>query len=206
MNFYVHSTVRSPRKRTLRAAQPIHHRRTQFILDTQQRLIIGRPLTISEEVLERNMAHLIDLESKGIIEVKTQDGRYVHLKDKKIHPAPPVVPVFKERLDSAKEDPPKGKLPVFVPDTTEPLQPDTGAFSGGGMTTEAIAEAEKERTEVLATDEELAQLDAEAAGDMPQADDDDTDMANAFSDATSTPASTEETEHVEVTKKSKRRR
>jgi len=110
MEYCLHSTVRSLKTRTLRATQPTHVRRTQFVLDTQRRLVPGRPTVISEEELSRNLETLKQLERDGVLEVKLPTGEPVdllHLAPKQKTPDPKLHP---ERLpDSAHNDLPIGR-------------------------------------------------------------------------------------------------
>jgi hypothetical protein len=49
------------------------------VLDTQQRLVRGRPLVITEQKLVQNLAELKKKVAAGLIHVKTPDGRRVNL-------------------------------------------------------------------------------------------------------------------------------
>ena len=89
MEFLLHSTVRARKTRALRYAGPASPRRTQHILDTQRRLIPGRPVAISEEELKRNLDVLQQLEADGICEVRKPTGEYVNLKNLEAVPNPP---------------------------------------------------------------------------------------------------------------------
>lgn len=113
MSYVVHSTVRSVHTRTQRAAAPIHYRRSQFILDSQRRLMPGRPVTISQADLERNLVHLQELQALGIALVKTVDGRLMDLSTLQPVSALPAPPLPHPPLDSAKNDPPRGQ--AFFP-------------------------------------------------------------------------------------------
>lgn len=116
-DFRVHSIVRNVRTRTKRASAPIHYRRQQFILDTQQRLLPGRPLALSEDDLIRNLDHLRELESLGIAEVRHADGRLIDLSTVTAEEVPVPVPMLKQPPMDAKHDPAPGttyfpKMPV----------------------------------------------------------------------------------------------
>jgi len=113
MSYMVHSTVRSVHTRTKRAAAPIHYRRSQFILDSQRRLMPGRPVLISQADLEKNLVHLRELQELGIALVKTVDGRLVDLDSLTPVPSIPTPPLPSPTLDSAKNDPPRGQ--AFYP-------------------------------------------------------------------------------------------
>lgn len=109
MEYQVHSIVRNPLTRTLRAAAPLHHRRVQYVLDTQQRLIPGRPVGITREGIARNLDHLISLEQQGIAEVRTADGRKFDLRTLAVIPAHAQPPLPNIRLDSLANDVPEGE-------------------------------------------------------------------------------------------------
>lgn len=106
--FQIVSTVRSVKTRTMRAQAPYHHRRTQFILDTQRRLLPARPLVIGREELLRNHTNLTALESQGILEVRTSTGRLVDLKTLAAAAAPVSVPKKAFRDESVAADPVPG--------------------------------------------------------------------------------------------------
>lgn len=168
--YLIHSTVRHVRKRLLRKAHGGTQRRTQFVLDTQQRLVPKRPIEISEADLERNLDHLKDLERKGIIEMTTKDGRFLHLNEERLARHPPVVPLPNFRQDSATNDPPRGRLAHFEPDGSEPLPPDPAPYAGGGLTEEALARAAAEAKSPLLTPEEQAALEDGTLQDTPEGD------------------------------------
>lgn len=110
MSYCLHSTVRSLKTRTLRATQPTHSRRTQFVLDTQRRLIPGRATVIQDDELFRNIESLKQLEKDGILEVRTPEGALVNLETLKVQvkmPDPKVRP--ERRVDSAHDDLPIGR-------------------------------------------------------------------------------------------------
>lgn len=216
--FQVHSVVRSPRTRTIRAAASVHHRRTQFVLDTQSRLIPNRPITITEEDLRRNLESLKSLEAHGIVEVRTVDGRKVDLETLEPAPALAMPPLPHPPPDLASLDPRPGQA-IF----TAPGQPgyerhaqkpevagvDVGAPEGDTTVVTALEVKADGETEV----KETFQLQPTAPGDLSEA-----EMASAFGGpAAPEPVVSEleveegapipeEIEHIETPKKGKRRK
>ena len=117
-HYHVVNMVRSPATRTVRAAAPIHHRRTQHILDTQQRLIPNRPILISKADLLRNRDELINLEAQGIAEVREIGGRKLDLASLAVKAAIPTPPARTPRDNSIAADAPKGE--AFFPAPGQP--------------------------------------------------------------------------------------
>lgn len=145
MDLVIHNMAHHPKTRHIRASAPVHPRHKQFILKTQRRLIPNRPITVNEDELIDNFEQLQSLEAQGIIEVRTTSGELVVLKTRSIIPGTPESPRPRFRLDSAQNDPPRGKSSVFQPDTTEPINVHTGEHSGGGMTAEAMVQADEDQ-------------------------------------------------------------
>lgn len=204
----IHNMTRHVRTRGHRQAAPVHHRRTLRILDTQRRLVLGRPLAISEEDVQRNLQHLRDLEASGHIEIRSVEGARLRLDTLEFEAPPTMPPVPNVLLDSANNDPPKGKE-LHAIDNSEPLPTDPSGFAGGGLTPEAL-EVAKQRADTREelTEEERQLLEAEDQENTPDPQTEG-EMADAFAD-TAPAAEETEIEHTEVTsgttKKSKKNR
>lgn len=102
--FQIKSTVRSVQTRTQRYAAPAAIRRVQYVLDTQQRLVPGRTLQVSEDDVRRNIEHLKTLQAQGICEVLTPDGRKLDLETFTVKAPDPLPPSPKFRDDSIAND------------------------------------------------------------------------------------------------------
>ena len=113
--FHLHNTTRGRGNRTLRAQAPAHLRFKQYVTGTQLRLIRGRPLLISAELVRANLPELQQKNKQGILELRTMDGRLVDLTTLEA-PAffgSPPLPNFP--LDDANRDKPAGEnLPRFA--------------------------------------------------------------------------------------------
>jgi hypothetical protein len=158
--FQVHAVMHHPKTRQIRAQAAVHPRHKQFILKDQRRLIPNKPIAVSADEVLENLTELRSLEAQGIIELRTDPGEIVSLKDFNVSPLPPVPPSPKFKQDSAQDDPPRGKSAVFTPDTTEVLTTQEGEHAGGGMTDEAIAQS-KEDQDLPPLPEELKYLEEE---------------------------------------------
>lgn len=123
--YSVHSNVRS-RDRSKRFASIEHRRKKQHIGPTQARLMVGRPLLLSEAQLMAMLDELKVKEAKGLLEVRTPDGRRVDLKTMTEAPAPVSPPAPHPPLDSAANDINGGeKMPQFrggVPEVDLPQE------------------------------------------------------------------------------------
>lgn len=119
--FHIKSTVRSNRTRTQRYAAPAAIRRVQHILDTQQRLVPGRHLTVTREDVERNLEHLRTLEQQGICSVHAEDGRKLDLETFSLAGAEVTPPAPKFREDSIEHDLKPGEIstPQYAPNKGE---------------------------------------------------------------------------------------
>lgn len=129
--FHIKSTVRSVHTRTQRYAAPVAIRRVQFILDTQQRLVPGRSLVVTEEDIQRNVEHLKGLEALGICVVHSQDGRKLDLETFQLAGSQPESPAPKFREDSVENDHSWQAKPKVEGEPVEEVQPETPmAFAG----------------------------------------------------------------------------
>lgn len=102
--YVIHNAARSVHSRTARAQGASHRGLKQHVLDTQKRLVRGRPLTISEEELKRNLPELKKKAAQGLIHVKTTDGRHVNLDTLEAGPAPAPAPKPNPPLDTVARD------------------------------------------------------------------------------------------------------
>lgn len=102
--YAIHNASRSVHSRTARAQGATHKGLKQHVLDTQKRLVRGRPLIISEEELKRNLPELKEKAAKGLIHVKTADGRHVDLETLEAGPAPAAPPKPTPPLDTVARD------------------------------------------------------------------------------------------------------
>lgn len=106
--YAIHNTVRGRHNRAQRAAQPQHHRFKHYIAG--QRLIRGRPLTITEEQFQAGLADIKAKAAVGILEVRTPDGRLLDLETMQpVAPAPPSPPLPNPPDDSIANDKPWGE-------------------------------------------------------------------------------------------------
>ncbi len=80
VQYRVFSVARGRLNRTARAALPRKPSRKQFIGGSQLRLTAGRPLTISEDFLRKNLEELRRQTESHVLEVRTLDGRLVDLQ------------------------------------------------------------------------------------------------------------------------------
>lgn len=196
MEFMIHNVAHHPKTRLQRYQAPSHPRHKQFILKTQRRLIPNKPIEVSEKELFENIEELRSLHRRGIVEVKTKSGQVVDIHALKLEPKLPDPPKPKFRPDSAQNDPPRGKSAVFTPDTTEVISHETEAHAGGGMTPEAVAQADED-LKLPPLPDELQHLDepqppqAVASGEVTNE-----EMANAFD------GEEPDLEHKETPKKS----
>lgn len=107
--FFIHNTVRSRHNRTQRAQAPTHRGMKQHIGGTH-RVIRGRALALTEDLLRLHLEEIKTKQEQGLIVVKTGDGRLVDLRTLAPVAALPVseplpVPV----LDSIQNDKPAGE-------------------------------------------------------------------------------------------------
>lgn len=102
--YAIHNASRSVHSRTARAQGASHRGLKQHVLDTQQRLVRGRPVLVSEEVLKRNLPELKEKAAKGLIHVKTTDGRHVNLDTLEAGPVPTPSPKPNPPPDSVARD------------------------------------------------------------------------------------------------------
>jgi hypothetical protein len=142
--FLIHNTAHHPKTRLIRAQAPVHPRHKQFILKSQRRLIPNRPVEIEERELAANLEELRKLEKQGILEVRTKAGRLVNLHtfDVESDPAEAPKPNFPDQ--TLHNAPPRGKSKSFIPDTTEEITVKLAEHAGGGMTEEAMAQADED--------------------------------------------------------------
>ena len=109
MDFLIHNGSRARSNRTLRATMPEHGGHKQYILDSDHRLVRGRPLQVTEEKLKAHFPELKEKEGKGLIYVTTLQGEPVDLETLKVFPLPPESPLPRPSLDSANNDIPAGE-------------------------------------------------------------------------------------------------
>lgn len=144
MEFLVHNVAHHPKTRHIRAQAPVHPRHKQFILKTQRRLIPNRPIEVSEEELHENLEDLRKLEAQGIVEVRTKSGELLLLKDFSVQEKLPDPPKPKFEPLTLQNAPPRGKSRAFTPDNTEQISVQPEEHAGGGMTEEAVAQANED--------------------------------------------------------------
>ena len=129
--YAIHSTSRAVTSRTTRAAQPSHKGLKQYVLPAQHRLIRGRPIGLSEEVLLANLAELRAKSDAGVIEVRTSSGLLVNLATLAVAPAVQEAPKRPPVLDTAANDKPAGEhKPIYPEGPTMQEAMDDGEIPG----------------------------------------------------------------------------
>jgi hypothetical protein len=112
VRYRVFSMVRRVQTRTARATSPTRHRFKQYLFQGTdshtRRLVRSRPIEISAEDLEKNLAELREKWKGGILEVRTMDGRVLNLEDFSVGPSRLPAPLPHPPLDSANNDTPAG--------------------------------------------------------------------------------------------------
>ena len=121
-NYWLHSTTRAAHTKMLRSTAPSRVRRTQFVLDTQQRLPPGGKIELSEEDVRRNLASIRELQAQGIVELRNGDGHMVEMNG------------------DAVEMPEVG-VPAGTPTPTEPLEAEEIDAPATPVVEEPVAEA-----------------------------------------------------------------
>jgi hypothetical protein len=102
-SYYLWNMSRDVRTRVVRANNPTHGGMRQFIGGTH-RLIRGRPLIVSEDVMLRHIEEIKQKNSMGMLEVKTPDGRLVDLQTLEPAPAAAIPPKPAPLQDSIAND------------------------------------------------------------------------------------------------------
>jgi hypothetical protein len=157
----------------------------QYVGDKQHRLIAGRPVIVSEEMVKRNIEELKAKAAAHMIEVRTRDGRLVDLNT--MEPAPPApATVFPHPLmDSVANDktfvyPPGWK---FVPPNA----------SADGVMPQVLKEGEKPSLFADAVPEDLTPaVTAPAVVEEPAVVTTDAELEAALAEAQSEAATTVE--------------
>jgi hypothetical protein len=116
--YAIHNTSRARHNRKQRAGLPQNPRMKQYVGETQQRLVRGQPILVSEEMVKRNLAELQAKAAAHMLELRTTDGRLVDLKTMQLAPQAPTPPLPHPLLDSVRNDRHQWKYPEgykFVP-------------------------------------------------------------------------------------------
>jgi hypothetical protein len=137
MDYFIHNVSRKGHSRVARAQAPAH-RKAQFVLAAQKRLVRSRPLRISEEELLENLSSLQSMVKAGQICVVNQDQGVVDLltlQESKVvisspRPQFPLDSISRDRNGgvamSINNQPPPAEfvMPVAPPDATvdEPIE------------------------------------------------------------------------------------
>lgn len=171
MHFQIHNGSRDPQTRITRAQRPAHGGLKQFILNGTRRLLRGRPVTVTLELLTQHIEELRAKEKEGTLYVTTLDGRVVNLYDDRL-PAAKAPPAANPRpnppLDSAANDDNSGQpMNAFRQEApppaefTMPVEPPIAAVENNPT---AVTEAPPavEETSPAPDLTELAGLEAEA--------------------------------------------
>jgi hypothetical protein len=185
MDYQLFNTAHARHNRTARAALPKNPRMKQYVGDKQHRLIAGRPVIVSEEMVKRNIEELKAKAAAHMIEVRTRDGRLVDLNT--MEPAPPApATVFPHPLmDSVANDktfvyPPGWK---FVPPNA----------SADGVMPQVLKEGEKPSLFADAVPEDLTPaVTAPAVVEEPAVVTTDAELEAALAEAQSEAATTVE--------------
>ena len=69
MNYLIHNAVRDCHNRTLRASKPTHRGMKQFLFKSQDRLVRGRPILVTEEKLLANIDEIKSKVRDGLVYV-----------------------------------------------------------------------------------------------------------------------------------------
>jgi hypothetical protein len=117
--YAVHSVVRAAAHRTHRAQLPAALRKKHYLGTEQVRLMPGRPLIITEDMLRRNLEDFRSKAALHILEVRMMDGRVVDLATLEPGPAAPTPLLPHPKLDSVADDKQVGQyIPPYVGDDT----------------------------------------------------------------------------------------
>ena len=108
--------------RSQRSALPANPRLKQHVGASQQRVLPGRPVHLSEEQLQECLPELRQKVASHIFEVRTHDDRLVDLSTLKSAPPKAAPPLVKKRLDSVAHDKPSGIMipPMLGDDGVQP--------------------------------------------------------------------------------------
>lgn len=108
--------------RSQRSALPANPRLKQHVGASQQRVLPGRPVYLSEEQLQECLPELRHKVASHIFEVRTHDDRLVDLSTLKAAPPKVSPPIAKKRLDSVNHDKPSGIMipPMLGDDGIQP--------------------------------------------------------------------------------------
>ena len=180
VTFMLHSTTRGPANRTARAALPGRLRKKNFIGTDQLRLIHGKPVMITKEVLIRNFEEIKAKAAGQILEVRTMDGRVLDLNTMETPPLPATTPAPDFPLDSINRDTPWGEkmaphhgdnlgadetqdtgLPELMAQAPREVSPD--AVDTGSLPPDSVdSDGELEAAMAAAADDEGESSDTEA--------------------------------------------
>lgn len=148
MEFLLHNGSRSRNTRMLRASQPEHGGHKQYVLGSDHRLVRGRPLRLSEDMVKRHLKELVEKESKGLVYLTTLQLVPVDMATLQVIAEPvPVSPPPAPRLDSAKFDAPSGERmnPTYgesppPAEFTMPVAAPTAALENNPLVVEKVEE------------------------------------------------------------------
>ena len=145
MEYQVVNITRSPQGRLSRASNRGAIRHTQYILDSQLRMVPGRPALITQEDLDRNLDELREKSRLDILEVRTLDGRRLNLDTLTPEPSPalPPLPTTREQNDAAVfKD--LGEVAAPAEDVAVVTAPDTSVDFGSAFEGATVSEDEDE--------------------------------------------------------------
>ena len=179
--YAIHSVVRSVKFRMHRAQLPAHLRKKHYIGTEQARLLPGRTLVVTEELLLKNLAELREKAAHHILEVRTMDGRVIDLETLVVGPAAPAVVQPHPRLDSVAYDKQVGMyIPPYVGDDTampQILAPGEKPALFKDAATDFTAPSSEPTTAPVATSEE--ELEAAVAAAQAEAEEAQTEEEEA---------------------------
>jgi len=155
------SMVKNRATRAHRRAGAVRGETKQYVMAGTRRLIPERDVMITHEELQTHLEEFRDRTRRGMLEVRTNDGRRVNLDTLEPAPSlalppPPAPPDFSLETELGREPP---KL-VLTTSNTTPLTPTEAAATVAemaGVTTEDMAE------DVLADMAGVAPVEPEAA-------------------------------------------
>lgn len=110
MDYLVHSGKPLSGTRPIRPAQGTQDGHKQYICGSSIRLVPGRPVQLTEELVKANLEELRTKTREGLVHLTTLDRRLVDLETFAIAAPVPASPLPKPPLDSAANDKPGGTL------------------------------------------------------------------------------------------------
>lgn len=168
MDYFIHNGARDVETRTLRARQSRHRGLKQYVLDSQRRLLRGRPLRITEEELQKNLTQLQAQEKEGILYITSLDGRVLDLQTMELlAPPPQAITTPNRMLDDAAREPVTGVPMASLGDEPPPahfvmpVQPPLAALDNVTVTAPlTTTEGGEEKEEEEGIVEESKEADA----------------------------------------------